>query len=151
MIGHIIHVGLTVSDIDRSIEFYRDVLGLSFQGEMLMEGAETDKLFNIKDARIRVAYLNGSQEVFAPPIELLEFLSDDVESSRPDLKKISISEVCFQVDDIEKTYRDLKEKGVEFLSEPQTFDFSSQGFGKSIAVYFKDPDGIILELIEEVE
>ncbi len=151
MIGHIIHVGLTVRDIDQSIEFYRDTLGLSFQGEMLMEGKETEKLFNIKNARVRVAYLNGSQEIFAPPIELLQFLSDDVKSNSPDLQKISISEVCFQVDNIEKTYRDLKEKGVEFLSEPQAFDFSSQGFGKSIAVYFKDPDGIILELIEEVE
>lgn len=150
MIRHIIHVGLTVKDIDRSIDFYKNILGLSFQGEMLMEGEETDKLFNMKDAKVRVAYLNGSQEIFAPPIELLEFLSDDVESSWPDLNKISISEVCFQVDDIEESYRNLKAKGVEFLSEPQSFDFTSQGFGKSIAVYFKDPDGIILELIEEI-
>lgn len=151
MVGHIIHVGLTVRDIDRSIEFYRDILGLSFQGEILMEGIETEKLFNMKNARVRVAYLNGSKEIFAPPIELLQFLSGDVKANKADLNKISISEVCFQVDDIEKIYKELKEKGVEFLSEPQSFDFSSQGFGKSIAVYFKDPDGIILELIEEVE
>ena len=38
MIGRIYHVGLTVSDIDRSIAFYRDILGLEFQGEIFMEG-----------------------------------------------------------------------------------------------------------------
>lgn len=47
-------------------------------------------------------------------------------------------------------YDYLKESQVEFLSEPQFFDFSKDGFGKSKAVYFKDPDGIILELIEEL-
>ena len=43
MIGRIYHVGLTVSDLDRSVAFYRDILGLEFQGEIFMEGKETDK------------------------------------------------------------------------------------------------------------
>ena len=38
MIGQIYHVGLTVSDLGRSVAFYRDVLGLQYQGELLMEG-----------------------------------------------------------------------------------------------------------------
>lgn len=41
MVGRIYHVGLTVSDLDRSIAFYRDILGLAFQGEILMTGEET--------------------------------------------------------------------------------------------------------------
>lgn len=45
MVGRIYHVGLTVSDLERSIAFYRDVLGLEFQGEIFMEGEETDKMF----------------------------------------------------------------------------------------------------------
>lgn len=40
MIGQIYHVGLTVSDLDRSVAFYRDVLGLQYQGELLMEGKD---------------------------------------------------------------------------------------------------------------
>ena len=46
MVGRIYHVGLTVSDLDRSIAFYRDILGLEFQGEIFMEGEETDKMFH---------------------------------------------------------------------------------------------------------
>ena len=86
----------------------------------------------------------------APPIELLEFTSDETIKDNADLFKTSISEICFRVDDIEKSYCDLKSKGVEFISEPQYFDLTDQGFGKSKAVYFKDPDGIILELIQEM-
>ncbi len=40
---------------------------------------------------------------------------------------------------------------MEFLSDPQYFDLSSQGFGKSKAVYLKDPDGIVLELMECID
>ena len=43
MVERIYHVGLTVSDLDRSIAFYRDILGLEVQGEIFMAGEETKK------------------------------------------------------------------------------------------------------------
>lgn len=55
MIGRIYHVGLTVSDIDRSIAFYRDILGLEFQGEIFMKGKETDKMFRKENCKANVA------------------------------------------------------------------------------------------------
>ena len=73
MVGRIYHVGLTVSDLNRSIAFYRDVLGLKFQGEIFMEGEETDKMFRKENCKARVAYLNGSKVLEAPPIELILF------------------------------------------------------------------------------
>ena len=48
MVGRIYHVGLTVSDLDKSIAFYRDILGLKYQGEIMMVGEETDKMFQKK-------------------------------------------------------------------------------------------------------
>lgn len=60
----------------------------------------------------------------------------------------SISELCFYTDDIDAVYEKLIENNVECLSKPQYFDFSSQGFGKSKAFYFRDPDGIILEMMQ---
>lgn len=148
MLKNIAHVGLTVSNLERSIKFYKDILGLDFKGQMIMEGKETDKLFGFKDAKVKVAYLNGSQELQTPPVELIEFvlLSPRVIENR--LNQIGIAELCFYVEDIEAVYENLKAKGVKFLSEPQFFDLTGQGFGKSKAVYFKDPDGIILELME---
>ena len=70
MIGRIYHVGLTVSDLDCSIAFYRDILGFEFQGEIFMEGEETDKMFRRANCKARVAYLNGSKAIEAPPVEL---------------------------------------------------------------------------------
>ena len=76
MVERIYHVGLTVSDLDRSIAFYRDILGLEFQGEIFMAGEETDRLFRMKDTKARVAYLNGSKAIVishiksAHPIEM---------------------------------------------------------------------------------
>ena len=55
MIGQIYHVGLTVSDLDRSVAFYRDVLGLQYQGELLMEGKETEAMFRRENCKARVA------------------------------------------------------------------------------------------------
>ena len=150
MITDVLHIGVTVKDIDRSIAFYRDVMGLAFQGEILMEGPETDLLFRRKDCKARVAYLSGDKTLAGPPVELIQFILSDIEEDPADLFKTSISEICFETDDIWEEYRRMKELGVEFLSEPQEFDFTPYGFGKSMALYFKDPDGIILELIEKM-
>lgn len=148
MIGRIYHVGLTVSDMDRSIAFYRDVLGLEFQGEIFMSGEETDRMFGKKDCQARVAYLNGSKNVETPPVELIQFVKNETRHVQPDLFATSISEVCFYTDDIDAVYENLLAHQVVCLSEPQFFDFTAQGFGKSKAFYFKDPDGIILEMMQ---
>ena len=148
MVERIYHVGLTVSDLDRSIAFYRDILGLEFQGEIFMAGEETDRLFRMKDTKARVAYLNGSKAIEAPPIELIQFVDNKVKKVKGNLFTTSISEVCFYTDDIERVYNSLIENHVECLSEPQYFDFRADGFGESRAFYFRDPDGIILEMMQ---
>ena len=150
MVGRIYHVGLTVSDLDRSIAFYRDILGLEFQGEIFMKGEETNKMFRRANCKARVAYLNGSKAIEAPPVELIQFVDNKVNQIQSDLFTTSISEVCFYTDDIDSAYKILIENHVECLSEPQYFDFSSQGFGKNKAFYFKEPDGIILEMMQSL-
>ena len=148
MVGRIYHAGLTVSDLERSIAFYRDVLGLEFQGEIFMEGEETDKMFHRVNCKARVAYLNGSKAVEAPPVELIQFVNNEVKKVPSDLFTTSISEVCFYTDDIDSAYKHLVDNNEECLSEPQYFDFRADGFGESRAFYFRDPDGIILEMMQ---
>lgn len=150
MIREIMHVGITVSHMENSIKFYRDVLGLKFIGEIMMEGKETDLLFACENVKVRVAYLNGSNNLIAPPIELIQFLNKKTELDSATLTKTSISEICFKVTDIDAFYQHLLNHGVECLSGPQAFDFTAFHFGKSKALYFKDPDGIILELMEAI-
>ncbi len=150
MTGQIYHVGLTVTDMDRSIEFYRDVLQLKFIGEIFMEGPETDAMFRMKDCKCRVAYLTGSDDVKIPPVELIQFVGKEVKRQQSELLTTSISELCFYVEDIDAIYQRLIDHKVECFSAPQSFDFTSSGFGKSKAFYFRDPDGIILEMMQPV-
>ena len=137
MVERIYHVGLTVSDLDRSIAFYRDILGLEVQGEIFMAGEETDRLFRMKDTK-------------APPIELIQFVDNKVKKVKGNLFTTSISEVCFYTDDIERVYNSLIENHVECLSEPQYFDFRANELGESKAFYFRDPDGIVLEMMQPI-
>ena len=113
MVGRIYHVGLTVSDLDKSIAFYRDILGLKYQGEIMMVGEETDKMFQKKNCKARVAYLNGSENIETPPVELIQFVDSKIHKEQSDLFTTSISEVCFYTDDIDSVYKALIENHVE--------------------------------------
>lgn len=148
MFKSVAHIGLTVNSIDRSVAFYRDVLGLKYLGEMFMDGPETERLFDKSGCSARVAYLKTHGENNVSPVELIEFTSLKPEQSVPSLFKTSISELCFECDDIDMEYERLSGLGVKFISAPQSFDSTKYGFGKSRAVYFYDPDGNILELIQ---
>jgi glyoxylase I family protein len=111
-------------------------------------GEETDKMFQKKNCKARVAYLNGSENIETPPVELIQFVDSKIHKEQSDLFTTSISEVCFYTDDIDSVYKALIENHVECLSEPQYFDFRADGFGESRAFYFRDPDGIILEMMQ---
>ncbi len=150
MLNQVVHIGLTVSDLEKSKHFYGDILGLDYVGELLMEGRATDALFGHPLSNCRVVYYKDMTNPEGPAIELLYFENIEVEKHETSLQTTSVSEVCFAVEDCWAEYRRLKDLGVEFISEPQEFDFSESGFGKSIAVYFKDPDGIIIELIQGI-
>ena len=148
MITDILHVGVTVSDLDRSVAFYRDIVGLRDQGELLMEGPATHALFVRPGCAARVGYLKGGDTLSGPSLELIQFTTEEPEHQATDLFRTSISEICFCTEDIWAEYRRLTALGVEFLSQPQSFDFTAAGFGKSMAVYFRDPDGNIIELMQ---
>ena len=64
----------------------------------------------------------------------------------PECSNNGIGRIALKVGDIDTAYGDLKDKGVAFLSPPQTLHFP--GFGDFKFCCFRDPDGIVLELVE---
>ena len=116
MLKEVMHIGITVSNIENSIKFYRDILGLTLIGQAIMEGKETDALFAMNNCKVKIAYLNESDNIIAPPIELLQFVSPETIKDEPKLNKISVSEICFRVENIEKVYKHLIDNNVECLS-----------------------------------
>ena len=139
MVGRIYHVGLTVSDLDHSIAFYRDILGLEFQGEILMEGEETDKMFRKENCKARVAYLNGSKALEAPPVELIQFVDSKIHKEQSDLFTTSISEVSMIPWSTFDGFNLNLQKGYDYLIPIFTM-------GK----YYRDDEKIILPLAIQV-
>jgi len=149
MLGAFAHVGITVSDMDRAVHFYRDVLGLKVVGDVTFGGEEADALTQEQGTQLRAVYLRSVEEPKSAPIELLHFISP-VAEGKPyaGIKNPGITEVAFWVKDIEKSYTDLRAQGVQFYSPPQLFELDGY---KVKAVYFRDPDGTTLEMLQKVK
>ena len=139
------HVGITVKDLDASIRFYHDVLGLEFSNEPSpwFDGPELGPAVGVPGAGLRqVSLLLGDTT-----LELLEYKSPPSETTKPLLSNnVGASHVAFLVDDIEATKSDLESKGIEFFSEVNKVDEGVLAGWRW--VYFADPDGYPLELVE---
>lgn len=139
------HVGITVKDLDASIRFYHDVLGLPFSNEPSpwFDGPELGAAVGVPGAALRqVSLLLGDTT-----LELLEYKRPPSETKEP-LKSSSLgaSHVAFLVDDIEAKKAELEANGIEFYSQVNVVDEGVLAGWRW--VYFQDPDGYPLELVE---
>ena len=139
------HVGITVKNLDASIRFYHDVLGLQFSNEPSpwFDGPELGPAVGVPGAALRqVSLLLGDTT-----LELLEYQSPPSETTRPLVSNnIGASHVALLVDDIRATKADLEAKGISFYSDVNTVDEGVLAGWRW--VYFEDPDGYPLELVE---
>ncbi len=139
------HVGITVKDLGASIRFYHDVLGLQFSNEPSpwFDGPELGPAVGVPGAGLRqVSLILGDST-----LELLEYKSPPCETSKPLLSNnIGASHVAFLVDDIEAKKAELESKGIQFYSDVNTVDEGVLAGWRW--VYFEDPDGYPLELVE---
>lgn len=142
------HVGLTVSDLERSIEFYHEVLGLAFEVAPT-EWFEAEHLPGAIGVpapvklRLTMFRLDDDKTV----LELLEFASPPSNTQRALIPSdTGACHVALYVDDIDATMADLRAKGVEFNSGANDIDDGPLDGWRW--VYFKDPDGHTLELVQ---
>ena len=139
------HVGITVKDLDASIRFYHDLLGLQFSNEPSpwFDGPELGPAVGVPGAGLRQVSLILGDSTF----ELLEYKSPPSETAKPlRSNNIGASHVAFAVDDIVAKKAELESKGIEFYSEVNTVDEGVLAGWRW--VYFEDPDGYPLELVE---
>lgn len=146
MVSSIRHVGFVVSDLERSLKFYQDILGLELYRRFTEEGEFIDNLTGIRGVKLEWAKLiipNGGL------IELLQYHSHpDVEhlqlTGSPS-NRMGCSHVALTVADLDKLYQDMLEAGYTCKSAPLLAPGS-----KAKILYAHDPDGAILELIEDL-
>lgn len=138
------HISVTVSDLERSLAFYRDLLGLREVERHLLEGETISKMTGKPGVVMQVVRL-AAPETPGILLDLQQYLSPQGKVSTARLGDVAHSHFCFGVPDVWAAYRELTDKGVEFVSEPVSFDLE---WAILHVVFFKDPDGFILELVE---
>jgi len=131
------HVGVTVSDLDRAVEFYTDTFGLDVVAEFSVEGEAFSEAVDVDGASASFAHLDAGGAV----VELVEYEPQANSGADPELNRPGAIHLGLSVDDVEEFYTGLDE-GVETLSSPQT-----TATGTTIC-FVSDPEGNLIEVLD---
>lgn len=140
------HLGMTVSDIERSIVFYRDTLGMELIGrrECVEEGYVAKQTgydgvkLSVASFRIRPDSPNS--------LEVVEYLNHTGEPADTSTNRPGGTHLCIVVDDLVAAYEQLTSQGVRFKSDPVEITAGPNRGGR--VIYFFDPDNYVLEMFE---
>ena len=142
------HICVNVSNFERSLAFYTEILGLKVKLRADIDNAEIARVVGIPGAKLKAVFFEvpGGSTL----IELFQYVSCDPKPLPDDRRScdIGIHHICFEVDDIQEAYQALKSKGVHFHTEPVTISEDEPNFAGAKICYFSDPDGNTLELLE---
>ena len=142
------HVAVTVSDLEQSLIFYKEVLGLKEVERHLLDGKTISTMAGKPGVVMQVVRLT-SPDTPDILIDSQQYIEPKGIVSNAVLGMANHSHFCFGVDDLKETYEELLKKGVEFISQPVSFDLGKEwDYGVVKVVFLKDPDGFILELME---
>jgi glyoxylase I family protein len=140
------HVGITVSDLERSIEFYQEYLGFEVKKIMLESGECINNFSALEDVNVKTVKMVGKGN--SGMIELLYYLShpssEERQSDYP-ITDIGCSHFALTVDDLDSLYERLTKSGTPFNYPVQV---SPDGNVK--IAFCRDPDGTLIELVQDL-
>lgn len=131
------HVGITVSDLDRCLPFYRDVLGLDVIDRFSVSGEAFSTGVGLEDATGNFVHLDAE----GARVELVSYEPPGEERARDRVDQPGASHLGLAVEDMAVFYEGLPDD-VETVSEPQTTESGST------ILFVRDPEGNLVELIE---
>ncbi len=137
------HTGITVTNIERSLAFWRDVLGFELSHRAHHTGDLASEVTGVPGAEILIAVLKG----YDHKIELLEYLAP-AERKRilPRPCDVGSVHVAFTVDDLDAVLREIAASDWKPPGAVQTLT-SGPNAGKRV-VYVRDPDGTTIEFMQ---
>lgn len=150
MIADVLHFSFTVSDIEKTVKWYTEVLGLQLVHQQVGDNDYTRTLVGVPDARIKVAQFRlptGRPTHSTHMLELIEYASGGALADGPvPVNRVGGSHLGFVVTDIHRRYRTLVAAGVRFVNPPVRITEGANEGG--YACYFHDPDGNVLEFLQ---
>jgi len=142
------HTGITVSNLERSLAFWRDVFGFELSHTAHQTGEVAREITGVAGAEIKLAVVKtpGGHK-----IELLEYLAPSDRKRHVDLRPCDVGSVhvALLVDDLDELLQKIAASGWKAAGEPQTLR-SGPNAGKRV-VYVRDPDGTTIELMQRPE
>ena len=137
------HTGITVSDLERSLAFWRDVLGFELSHRAHHTGELASEATGVPGAEISIAVLKAPGH----KIELLQYLAPP-DRKHVDLRSCDVGSVhiAFTIDDLDAVLSAIAASGWKAAGKPQTLK-SGPNAGKRV-VYVRDPDGTTIEFMQ---
>jgi len=142
----ILRTAFTVSDADRSLRFYRDMIGLELLRDKVRSGESYDKFLGIDDVKLRVVIVKHPQQDVL--LELIQYLQPPSQPHRMQLNDVGAANVAFDVDDAHAVHKALTKAGHRTLSEPVKFVQDGKPVGWIFTAF--DPDDIPITVLERL-
>ena len=139
------HAGITVKDMETSLAFYRDGLGLPIKFDRILDGPYLNVVLGLNHKRIRAAYLDIPGGGYVELLEYQEIERFDA-SSRP--CDYGAGHLCFYVEGIDEIAERMFAKGYKARSEG-CVDITSGPNAGARSLYLKDPDRYYIELFQK--
>jgi catechol 2,3-dioxygenase-like lactoylglutathione lyase family enzyme len=152
MLADVFHFSFTVTDLDRSVDWYTSVLGMELVHRQLQDNEYTRTLVGIPDAVLEIAQLKlpgVDPGLSTHVLELVEYRHPPGVPLDLSTQNVGVAHFAFLVDDVNERYRRMARLGVEFCSPPVAITAGANRGG--FTCYLRDPDGITLELFQPPE
>ena len=139
------HTGITVSNLERSLAFWRDVLGFELSHTAHQTGEMAREITGVRGAELKLAVLKTPS---GHKVELLAYLAPAERKRHVDLRPCDVGSVhiALIVDDLETILSAIEASGWKAAGKPQTLR-SGPNAGKQV-VYVRDPDGTTIEFMQ---
>ncbi len=145
MANDYLHVGISVRDLDESVQFYTGVLGMEEGIRVSHKGETISRVVAVENTEVDVCYVTKGKY----RLELIEYKNKDKAKLNYTYKSQDdpgLVHIAFIVDDVEEIYQKIKDLGYEFNSPPMV----TRKNGPKIA-FFRGPDNVIIELYQKVD
>jgi len=142
----ILRTAFCVSDIDRSLPFYRDILRLRIVRDKVREGESYERLLGIAGVKLRVLLLEDDQGGL---LELQQYLHPPSPQQTIARSAIGAANVCYTVRDVDELYARIRAAGFEAQGEPADFVQEGRVVGRIVTVF--DHDRIPVMLFQAAE
>jgi glyoxylase I family protein len=138
------HTGITVSNLERSLAFWQNVLGFEFSHRAHQTSEMASEITGVPGAEIKLAVVKAPS---GHKIELLEYLAP-ADRKKVDVRPCDVGSVhvAFTVDNLDAVLQKIAASGWKAAGKPQTLK-TGPNAGKRV-VYVRDPDGATIEFME---